>query len=65
MNPKFAGHKVWIELYQEEYDGLMSMDTIEILTTSQYSNLKNAPKAIPTMCILTINPCEPRAASSS
>ena len=33
---------------------LMSMDTMEILTTSQYSNLKNAPKAIPTMCLLTV-----------
>ena len=54
LNPKFADHKVWLESYQEEYDGLMSMDTMEILTTSQYSNLKNAPKAIPTMCVLTV-----------
>ena len=54
LNPKFADHKVWLESYQEEYDGLMSMDTMEILSASQYSNLKNAPKAIPTMCVLTV-----------
>jgi hypothetical protein len=30
------------------------MDTMEILTTDQYKNLKNAPKAIPMMCILTV-----------
>ena len=54
LNPKFADHKVWLESYQVESDGFMSMDTMEILTTSQYSNLKKAPKAIPTMCVLTV-----------
>jgi hypothetical protein len=30
------------------------MDTMEIISTSQYKNLQNAPKAVPTMCVLTV-----------
>jgi hypothetical protein len=46
--------EVWLASYLEEHSGLVSMDTMEVLTTSQYRNLKNAPKAIPTMCVLTV-----------
>jgi hypothetical protein len=55
LHSQFSDRKVWLEeLYEEEYKGLVSMDTMEILTTSQYRNLQNAPKAIPTMCVLTV-----------
>jgi hypothetical protein len=56
MNPKFADHQVWLHSHQEECDGLVSMETMDVLSTSQHKNLKNAPKAVPTMCVLTLRP---------
>lgn len=54
MNPKFADHQVWIDSYLEKYNGLVGMETMDILTAAQYKNLTNAPTAIPTMCVLTV-----------
>jgi hypothetical protein len=45
---------IWDESYNEEYDGLTKLDTFEVLTKAQYDTLPNQPKAIPTMCVLTI-----------
>lgn len=53
-NPQFADRKVWRESYEEEYNGLVSMDTMEIPSTPKYKNLKNALKAIPTVCMLMV-----------
>jgi hypothetical protein len=30
------------------------METMDVLSSLQHKNLKNAPKAIPTMCVLTV-----------
>jgi hypothetical protein len=48
LNPQFSDRKVWLESYKEgEYKGLVSMDTMESLITSQYRNLKNDPESNP------------------
>jgi hypothetical protein len=54
MNPQFADHQAWLDTCQEEHDGLVSMETMDILASSQCKNLTNAPKAIPTICVLTV-----------
>ncbi len=45
---------IWDESYNEEHDGLTELDTFEALTKAQYNALSNRPKAIPTICVLTI-----------
>jgi hypothetical protein len=45
---------IWDESYNEEYDGLTKLDTFKVLTKAQYVALPNRPKAIPTICVLTV-----------
>jgi hypothetical protein len=54
MNSKFADHQVWLDSHREEHDGLVGMETMDVLSSSQHKNLKNAPKAVPTMCVLMV-----------
>jgi hypothetical protein len=45
-----------LESYREEKQGIKSLDTYRKITFGEYCALckKGAPKAIPTMCVLTI-----------
>jgi len=47
---------VWLQSYYEEKNGIESLGTIRKLTLGQYRALreKGAPRAIPSMCVLTI-----------
>ncbi len=47
---------VWFQSYHEEKNGIESLGTFRRLTLGEYRALreKGAPKAIPTMCVLTI-----------
>jgi hypothetical protein len=45
---------VWDAAYDEEYDGLKSLPTWEVLTEEQYYQLSKGKKALPTMAIATI-----------
>ena len=49
-------HDVWLQSYHEEKNGVKSLGTFKRLTLGEYRALrkKGAPKAIPTMCVLTI-----------
>jgi hypothetical protein len=44
------------ESYKEEYDGLMSNDTFEIISDQEYKDLylQHTIKAIPSMCTFTV-----------
>ena len=46
--------------FQEENDSIISMDTYDTITLAQYFayHEKDASRAIPTLCILTIKPNE-------
>jgi hypothetical protein len=61
--------EIWLESYREEKQGIESLDTYRKITLGEYRALreKGAPKAIPTMCVLTIkkdeNLCPLRAKS--
>jgi hypothetical protein len=48
--------EIWLESYREEKHGIESLDTYRKITLGEYRALreKGAPKAIPTMCVLTI-----------
>ena len=48
--------EVWLQSYYEEKNGIESLGTFKRLTLGEYQALreKGAPKAIPTMCVLTI-----------
>lgn len=48
--------EIWLASYQEEKEGIQSLDTYRKITLGEYCALreKGAPKAIPTMCVLTI-----------
>ena len=48
--------EVWLQSYYEEKGGIESLGTFKRLTLGEYCALqeKGAPKAIPTMCVLTI-----------
>jgi len=48
--------EVWLQSYYEEKNGIESLGTFKRLTLGEYRALqeKGAPKAIPTMCVLTI-----------
>jgi hypothetical protein len=47
---------VWLQSYYEEKQGIQSLRTFKKITLGEYWTLceKGVPKAIPTMCILTI-----------
>jgi hypothetical protein len=49
-------HEIWLQSYYEEKRGIESLRTFKNITLGEYRALcvKGAPKAIPTMCILTI-----------
>ena len=48
--------EVWLQSYFEEKDSIEGLGTFQKLTLGQYRALreKGAPRAIPTMCVLTI-----------
>jgi len=48
--------EIWFESYREEKRGIESLNTYQKNTLGEYRALckKGAPKAIPTMCMLTI-----------
>lgn len=48
--------KVWLQSYYEEKNGIESLGTFKRITLGEYRALreKGAPRAIPTMCVLTI-----------
>jgi hypothetical protein len=48
--------EVWLQSYYEEKNGIESLGTFKRITLGEYQALreKGAPKAIPTMCVLTI-----------
>ncbi len=48
--------EIWLASYLEEKEGIKSLDTYRKITLGEYRALreKGAPKAIPTMCVLTI-----------
>jgi len=45
---------IWDDAYNEEYDGLVSLPTWEVVTEEQYRELSNGKRALPTMAIATI-----------
>ncbi len=49
-------HEVWLQSYYEEKRGIEEMGTFRKITLGEYRALceKGAPKAIPTMCVLSI-----------
>jgi hypothetical protein len=51
---------IWMRSFWEEKDSIISMDTYDTITLAQYRALreKGAPRAIPTLCVLTIKPDE-------
>ena len=48
--------EIWLQSYYEEKNGIESLGTFKRLTLGEYRALreKGAPRAIPTMCVLTI-----------
>jgi hypothetical protein len=49
-------HEVWLSSFLEEKCGIQSLNTYHTITLGKYCALckKGAPKAIPTMCVLTV-----------
>jgi len=45
---------IWDDAYSEEYDGLTSLSTWEVISEEQYYKLSKGKKALPTMAIATI-----------
>ncbi len=46
--------QIWDDAYNEEYDGLSDLPTWEVLSESQFKQLSNGVKALPSMAIATI-----------
>ncbi len=46
--------RIWDEAYDEEYDGLESLPTWEVVTEEQYKLLSRGKRALPTMAIAAI-----------
>jgi len=46
--------RIWGDAYSEEYDGLASLPTWEVLTEKQFKQLSKGTKALPSMAIATI-----------
>jgi len=46
--------EIWDAAYSEEYDGLTSLPTWEVITEAQFHKLSKGKKALPTMAIATI-----------
>ncbi len=51
-----SNREIWLESFFEEKHGIQSLDTYTKITLGEYHALreKGAPRAIPTMCVLTI-----------
>jgi hypothetical protein len=49
-------HEVWLCSFFKEKQGIQPMNTYHKITLGKYCTLrkKGAPKAIPTMCVLTV-----------
>jgi hypothetical protein len=45
---------VWLEAYDEEFDGLNSLPTWDVITEDQFKKLSKGIKALPSMAIATI-----------
>jgi hypothetical protein len=45
---------IWDVAYDEEYDGLESLPTWEVISEDQYKQLSKGKRALPTMAIATI-----------
>jgi hypothetical protein len=60
LAPTHPDRDTWLASFREEKDGIKSQDTYDVLTLEQYRayRAKGAPRAIPTMCLLTIKPDE-------
>ena len=56
LHPTHPDRKTWLASFREEKSGIQSQDTYDKLTLAEYRSLraKGAPRAIPTMCVLTI-----------
>ena len=59
MHEDFVDRATWYESYLEEKHGLRDCDTYEEISLQEYERLRRlphsvVPKAIPTMCVLTI-----------
>ncbi len=56
--PTHSDRDSWLASFWEEKDGIRSQDTYDVLTLDQYRAYcaQGAPRAIPTMCVLTIEP---------
>ncbi len=56
LGPNHPDREVWLESFREEKRGIESLDTYDKISLAEYCALceKGAPRAIPTMCILTI-----------
>ena len=57
-NPAQA--RIWLLSFHEEKNGIKSHDTYDVIDQARYRVLRSqdAPRAIPTMCVLTIKPNE-------
>jgi hypothetical protein len=56
LHPSHPGKSIWFESYQEEYEGLISNDTFDIISEAEYQRLKqlHGVHAIPSMCTFVI-----------
>jgi hypothetical protein len=46
--------QIWDEAYSEEFDGLSNLPTWEVLSETEFKQLSNGVKALPSMAIATI-----------
>jgi len=46
--------QIWDDAYNEEYDGLVSLPTWEVVAEEKYRELSKGKRALPTMAIATI-----------
>jgi len=60
LAPTHPDRETWLLSFDEEKHGIRSQDTYEVINLAQYRALRaqGAPRAIPTMCVLTIKPDE-------
>jgi hypothetical protein len=56
LDPNHPDREVWLESFCEEKRGIKSLNTYDKILLAEYRALreKGAPRAIPTMCVLTI-----------
>jgi len=56
LHPSHPEKSIWFESYQEEYDGLISNDTFDIISEAEYQCLRqlHGVCVIPSMCIFVI-----------